>query len=105
MNRIYLLAFKKSTRSPQKNYYHLQNLNLEDSGASSNIDLLTGSDYYWDLVTRKVKTGKPGEPVAVETVFGWVLNRPVANKSVDSSTNLYVKHYFLIQPCHITLTI
>ena len=51
----------------QKNYSHLQNLNLADSGASSNIDLLIGSDYYWDLVTGKVKTGKPGESVVVET--------------------------------------
>ena len=49
---------------------------------------MIGSDYYWDLETGKVKTGKFGEPVAVETVFGWILNIPVANKSVDSSTNL-----------------
>ena len=68
----------------------MQNLNLADSGASSNIDLLIGSDYYWDLVTGKVRTGRPGEPVAVETVFGWILNGPVANKSVDSSINLNI---------------
>ena len=73
-----------------KNYSHLQNLNLADSGASSNVDLLIGSDYYWDLVTGKVKAGKPVEPVPVETVFGWILNRSVANKSVDSSTNLNI---------------
>ena len=68
----------------------MQNLNLADSGASSDIDLLTGSDCYWDLVTGKVKAGKPGEPVAVETVFGWILNGAVANKSVDCSTNLNI---------------
>ena len=28
--------------------------------------------------------------VTVETVFGWLLNGPVANKSVDSSTNLNI---------------
>ena len=55
----------------QKNYSHLQILNLADSGASSDIDLLIGSDYYWDLVTGKFKTGTPGEPVAVETMFGF----------------------------------
>ena len=49
---------------------------------------MIGSDYYWNLEKGKVKTGKFGEPVAVETVFGWILNIPVANKSVDSSTNL-----------------
>ena len=66
---------------------------MADSGASSDIDLLIASDYYWDLVTGKVKTGKPSEPVAFETVFGWILNGPVASKSVDSSTNLPVSNY------------
>ena len=65
-------------------------MNLAVSGASGDMDLIVGSDYYWDLVTGKVKTGKPGEPVAVETVFGWILNGPVVNKSVDSSTNLSI---------------
>ena len=63
---------------------------MADSSANSDIDLLIGSDYYWNLLTGKVKTGKPGEPVAVETVFGWILNGPVANKSVYSSTNLNI---------------
>ena len=55
----------QSVESTQKNYSHLRNLNLADSGANSNIDLLTELNHYWDLVTGKVKTGKPGEPVAV----------------------------------------
>ena len=36
------------------------------------------------------KPGKPGELVSIETVFGWILNRPVTNKSVDSYTKLYI---------------
>ena len=68
----------------------MQNLNLADCGASTDIDLLYGSGYYWDSVTGKVKTGKSCEPVAVETVFGWILNGPVANKFVDSSSNLNI---------------
>ena len=42
----------------QKNYSHLQNLNLADFGASSDRDLLIGSNYYWDLVTGKVSQSK-----------------------------------------------
>ena len=68
----------------------MQNLNLADSGVSSDKVLSIGSNYYWDFVTGKVKTGKAGDPVTVETVFGWVLNGPVANKSVDSSTKLNI---------------
>ena len=36
---------------------------------------------------RLLGFGKLGEPVAVEPVFGCILNRPVVNKSVDSSIN------------------
>ena len=39
-----------------KNYSHLKNLNLAGSGANSDIALLIGSGFYWDLVTGKVKT-------------------------------------------------
>ena len=93
-----------------KSYSHLQNLYLANSATTIDTDLLIGSDYFWDLVKGKVSTGKAGEPVAVETVFEWILNGSVANKSVDSSTNLniitcYFTYYFLIQLCHITLTI
>ena len=93
-----------------KSYSHLQNLYLANSATSIDTDLLIGSDYFWDLVTGKVRAGKPGEAVAVETVFEWILNGPVANKPVHSSTNLniityYFTYCFLIQLCHITLTI
>ena len=93
-----------------KSYSHLQNLYLANSATSIDTDLLIGSDYFWDLVTGKVKAGKPGEAVTVETVFEWILNGPVANKPVHSSTNLniityYFTYCFLIQLCHITLTI
>ena len=60
--------------APPKNKLHLQNLNLADSGANSNSDLLTGSGYCLDLdlVTGKDRTGRPGETVALETVFRWI---------------------------------
>ena len=52
--------------------------------------------FYWDLVIEKVKTGKPGNPVAVQTGFGWILNGPVANKSVDSSTKLNISESHIL---------
>ena len=39
--------------------------------------MLIGSDFYLSLVTGKVKMGKTGEPVAIETKFDWVLNGPL----------------------------
>ena len=105
----HLLAFTKSTRSTYaKKYSHLQNLTLADSGASGDIDLLIGSGYSWNLVTGKVKTGKPDEPVTVEIVFGWILNGPVAKKLLILLPTLIfqnVTYYFLIRLRHISLTI
>ena len=45
------------------------------------IDVLIGSDFSWSLVTGKVKMGKMGEPVAIETKFGRVLNGPLNEKA------------------------
>ena len=37
------------------------------------IDILIGADLYWKLVTGKTHL-LPGGPIAVETIFGWVLS-------------------------------
>ena len=39
------------------------------------IDILIGSDYYWQLVTGSICRGTSG-PVAVHTKLGWVLSGP-----------------------------
>ena len=59
------------------NFEFLEDLNLAHSGTMEEIDMLIGSDFYWSLVTGKVKMGKTGESVALETKFSWVLNGPL----------------------------
>ena len=54
-------------------------LKLADSGHEGEIDILVGSNLYWELVTGKVKAGNSGELVDVETKFGWVLNGPISH--------------------------
>ena len=39
------------------------------------IDILIGSDYYWQLVTGSICRGTSG-PVVVHTKLGWVLSGP-----------------------------
>lgn len=36
------------------------------------VDILFGSDQYWQLVSGKVLRGEDG-PTAMETKYGWVL--------------------------------
>ena len=60
------------------------NLNFADSGLDNEIDLLVGSDYYWELVTGKIHQGNEVGLVAMETKVGWVLSGPT---KVDTTKN------------------
>ena len=72
----------------QKNYEFLKDLNLADSKTMGEIDLLIGSDFYWSLVTGKIKRGKEEDLVAIETDFGWVLNGPINEKIANTHVAL-----------------
>ena len=41
------------------------------------VDVLTGSDYYWNVFSGLVCRGENGS-VALESIFGWVLSGPIA---------------------------
>ena len=77
----------------QNKFDHLRGLKLIDSGHGSDIDILIRSDYYWSLVTGKVKVGHIGEPLGVGTQFGWVLNGPVVCSNGESSGSLYQLYF------------
>ena len=59
------------------------------------------SDYYWGLVTGKIKVGLSGEPVGVETQFGWVINSPI----VCSNGESYRVYFASCTSAHIMLKI
>ena len=62
------------------NYVHLKDLWLSDVCKSSEdleVDVLVGADYLWLLQRDCIRRGKPGEPVAIDTVLGWVISGPV----------------------------
>ena len=57
-------------------YPHLQGLGLADSSESQcGIDILIGSDHYWDIVTGETIRGHSG-PTAINSKFGWLLSGP-----------------------------
>ena len=59
-------------------YPHLRGLELADSVKSESnmsIDVLIGSDHYWQLVTGSIRRGVEG-PIAVHTKLGWVVSGP-----------------------------
>ena len=79
------------------NYFHLQGLELADSsivdGDNQNIDVLIGSDYYYDVVSGDVVRGDSG-PVAISSMFGWILSGHASEAEARdkfSTTNLIIE--------------
>ena len=63
-------------------YEHLADLELADECTgqwTDCIDVLIGSNYYWSVVTGEVLNSDSG-PVAMKSVFGWLLSGPVKNR-------------------------
>ena len=74
----------------RENFEHLNGLELADpSDDSSRLDvnILIGSDQYWELVTGEICRGSRGS-IAINTQLGWVLSGPVSSPSLDASTSL-----------------
>ena len=46
------------------------------------MDILIGSDYYWEFITGEILRGNSG-PVAINTKLGWVLS------GLITSTEMY----------------
>ncbi|KRY44812.1 hypothetical protein T03_1053, partial [Trichinella britovi] len=53
---------------------HLQFLNLIVNDESSDeVHVVIAIDYYYRFLGDAIRRGKPGDPVAVETVLGWII--------------------------------
>lgn len=60
-------------------YKHLSALPLADPdyGKPGEIDILLGADIYSRIIQPGIKYGYPGEPIAMKTIFGWILSGPI----------------------------
>ena len=82
----------QNTRFAQQSYEHLSGLKLADSGNDGeefDLDILIGSDYYWQLVTGHVIHGNDG-PTAMHTQLGWILSGPVKGAPPNSHSNVNI---------------
>ena len=77
-----------------KEFSHLAQLDLADDlddNSPLEVDVLIGSDLYWDIVTGETIRGQCG-PVAISTKFGWVLSGPTERIGPQPSVNLMITH-------------
>ena len=94
-SRVCVLSFPTicsplPSRVDANNYPHLHGLKLADySDSEDSIDVLIGSDYYWDFVTSEIVRGDFG-PTAANSKFGWLLSGPteaVINQQKAGNSN------------------
>ena len=80
----------------RENFAHLRDLWLSDVCKSSEdleVDVLVGADYLWLLQRDCVRRGKPGEPVAIDTVLGWVVSGPIGGLDVNEPVNTALANF------------
>lgn len=72
---------------------HLADLTLAgpDPFSSDQIDLLIGSDVYSEVILAGMRKDPRGQPIAQNTVFGWVLSGPTSAVP-SSSRSISVQH-------------
>ena len=70
-----------------KMYSYISQLDLADTSQyeTVEVDMLIGSDYYWEFMTGETVQGRDG-PVAVNTTLGWVLSGPAETTGQRKST-------------------
>ena len=79
-------------------YSHLSQLDLADISQEETleVDVLIGSDFYWEFVTGETIRGHGG-PVALETTLGWVLSGPAGMTGQHSAVSLITTHTLRVE--------
>ena len=84
-------------------YDHLWGLELADSADTSDtleVDVLIGSDSYWNFVTGRVIKGESG-PTAIHTRVGWVVSGPANRPETTVNLALATTHVLKIEACSV----
>lgn len=71
-----LTSYAPRFRCPSGQWPHLRGLKLADDSPTdeSPIQLIIGADLYAYTLCDGIRRGQVGEPVAQETIFGWILS-------------------------------
>ncbi|XP_057327419.1 uncharacterized protein LOC130668915 [Microplitis mediator] len=66
-----------------QSWHHIADLELADPGHLSpgRIDILIGADSYGRIIKPGVITGNSGQPIAIQTIFGWAVLGPAGPSS------------------------
>ncbi|XP_026829828.1 uncharacterized protein LOC113563035 [Ooceraea biroi] len=96
-----LTSYAPTDRCNFESYAHLKNLTLADVDPTSSepIEVLLGADLYSDILRDGFRRGETGQPIAQNSVFGWIISGPVepsdpgsTAESTISAGHLHVHH-------------
>ena len=94
----------------QKTFAYLKGLKLADHSSDelgSEIQLLIGANHMWSCFTGEMRRDDDNRgPVAMNTIFGWVLSGPGVQMSStkSASTNLNATHILRLSTSDIAIT-
>ena len=71
----------------KNSYPHLKHLNLAvyNNDRDLSVDILIGSNYYWDIIEIKIVRGESG-PVAIKCKVGYILSGSFCSSAIPNST-------------------
>ena len=73
----------------QSQFNHLKDLQLSETKQQNeitDIDILIELNFYYSLISGQIKRGFPSDPVAVESVFGWIICGPPSKAKTNKHT-------------------
>ena len=91
----------------RESHDHLDGLELADAASAEDtleIDVLIGSDSYWNLVTGRVIRGRCG-PIAIQTKVGWVLSGPAEQQEAFTNLTFNAAHTLTICTSPVNLSL
>lgn len=85
-------VFTSINKASIHHHAHLQNLQLADEPDSQQpITMLIGLDHYWSIVGSEMRKGAKQAPVAITSIFGWIISGNVPSSHLNNT------HSFLTQ--------
>jgi len=74
------IAMPRINKQRVKSMAHLNGLAIPYP-STANVEVLLGANVAEAIIQHEVKTGRPGQPIAVRTDFGWVITGTMTHKA------------------------
>ena len=72
------------SKSHREGWRHIQDLDIPECSGGQ-VELLLGANVSEAIIQQEIRTGQPGQPIAVRTAFGWTLTGAVSDLSSGKS--------------------